>query len=224
MHGSWLGHYNTPLYSSPGLCISLLQCSNSGQKRASLFRALPWTPLLISHWPKEVTEPSPNSKGGEINSIAWWQKLQSHTAKSHVYNDGWYYCSRQPTTMSFSIHTCFFSSLFWLREWCQCPPFTQARVILVCSFLTCSYCKLEGLIPIPSLFLYYGDVDAKYFLTLLCVSSHVTQFWPISRSLLSGFAKMFAFLLKGIDPVFLFLPSVPEHDIWRSTNHLVTLK
>lgn len=120
--GSWLGHYSTPLYSSPGLCTSLFQCSNSGRRRARLnvyvlFRALSW----LSHWPKEVTEPSPNSKGAGINFIACRQKQQSHTAKSHAYNDGWYYRSRQPTTTFFSIHTCFFSCRFCLREWCQCP-------------------------------------------------------------------------------------------------------
>lgn len=81
----------------------------------------PGTPLLISHWPKEVTEPSPNSKGAGINFIACRRKQQSHTAKSHAYNDGWYYRSRQPTTTFFSIHTCFFSCRFCLREWCQCP-------------------------------------------------------------------------------------------------------
>lgn len=37
---------------------------------------------VMFHWPKQVTWSSPDLKEGEMNATSWWEKLQSHIAKS----------------------------------------------------------------------------------------------------------------------------------------------
>lgn len=41
----------------------------------------PLRTLVMSCWSKQVSWPSPDSKGGEINSTSGWKERQSHIAK-----------------------------------------------------------------------------------------------------------------------------------------------
>lgn len=44
----------------------------------SPFQASGTSPLKLSHWPKQVTQANPDSRGGEIGSAYWLEELQSH--------------------------------------------------------------------------------------------------------------------------------------------------